>query len=881
MFGCMLSIAAELETRSVSKSEALLIAQQQFEGRDVDYYIQDAIKAGLWNVFVDAEPMKGWEHECYILQIPKTTTEKIGGVDPIRIEERKTPPTSGNYEPLAVKLRYITNSSTKPVVEKSSQENYPNPYAHRTYALIINGGINKLSNYERYWNDCSFIYQTLVNKYRIPKENIFPLMSDGNNPAADMRTLNGSLKSQSLDLDNDGTNEIELSASKTNIQNTMNILSNIMDSNDHLFIYVIDHGGSTDNNTNSYICLWNNEVLYDYELATMISPFTDNNVNVNVVLGQCFAGGFVDNLTKNGCVVAAASTGSEPSWACSDIPYDEFVYQWTCAVNEADHKNVKIMSDSDGNNRVSLYEAFQYARAHDRQTAEHPQYKSTPNTLGKELAFNYIPPKWKLCVKDNDADVGNEPNTTTTTFWTSPSIWVRNQQDDIEIHENPVRTPDHLGAVVYVKVHNLGTEEYTGGKWLHVYWAKASTGLTDRAWKGRELYTNEHNDQFVTGGHLEPRHIDSIAVGSSINIPLAWALPSVSTDETGPDKHHFCLITKILDTPYDEAYEAGKSYFDVKRYRDQAQKNVSIIPKENIDKGVKVFVRNIKDRNKKYTLELIPNTSADEDIFNRADVEMKLSSKIYNAWEMGGCKSQGVSSPESNTTSDGYRKVRFLEPYGKLQDVQLSGDEFDIVTMKFNFKEIPSYSKIYTLDLVQKDEDGEIIGGETFIVHSPVNVSPGMSIGVKALSGTETQLSVDGSDFKRVQWIDSEGNDLGQSESIKVIPTYINHSYTVHGYTEAGDVAIGSVSLDSQYGIKSVSTSQNSNRIIIELNGTGSVDSKISIVSVMDGDLKIEERVSIDQTAVCIDSSQLKPGLYAIIYRADGIIIDQKKINID
>ena len=87
--------------------------------------------------------------------------------------------------------------------------------------------------------------------------------------------------------------------------------------------------------------------------------------------------------------------------------------------------------------------------------------------------------------------------------------------------------------------------------------------------------------------------------------------------------------------------------------------------------------------------------------------------------------------------------------------------------------------------------------------------------------------------------------------------------------------------MDSQYGIKSVSTSQNSNRIIIELNGTGSVDSKISIVSVMDGDLKIEERVSIDQTAVCIDSSQLKPGLYAVIYRADGIIIDQKKINID
>lgn len=64
-----------------------------------------------------------------------------------------------------------------------------------------------MSNYERYWNDCSFIYQTLVNKYGVPKENIFPLMSDGDNPNEDMRLTTGGFASQSLDLDNDGVNE--------------------------------------------------------------------------------------------------------------------------------------------------------------------------------------------------------------------------------------------------------------------------------------------------------------------------------------------------------------------------------------------------------------------------------------------------------------------------------------------------------------------------------------------------------------------------------------------------------------------------------------------------------------------------------------------------
>ena len=60
------------------------------------------------------------------------------------------------------------------------------------------------TNYERYWNDCSFIYQTLVNKYGVPKENVYPIMSDGNNPAADMRSISGTYLSQPLDLDNAG-----------------------------------------------------------------------------------------------------------------------------------------------------------------------------------------------------------------------------------------------------------------------------------------------------------------------------------------------------------------------------------------------------------------------------------------------------------------------------------------------------------------------------------------------------------------------------------------------------------------------------------------------------------------------------------------------------
>lgn len=51
--------------RQVPKEEALSIAQQQFPGQDVDYYLLDDNTSSAWNIFVDAEPMKG-QFSCAI-----------------------------------------------------------------------------------------------------------------------------------------------------------------------------------------------------------------------------------------------------------------------------------------------------------------------------------------------------------------------------------------------------------------------------------------------------------------------------------------------------------------------------------------------------------------------------------------------------------------------------------------------------------------------------------------------------------------------------------------------------------------------------------------------------------------------------------------------
>lgn len=874
---CLFSTVSFAQTQNVSQRDALAIAQRQFAGKDVDYYILSNSSSTVWNIFVDAEPMKGWQHDCYILTIPKSTTSNISAIVPKK-ELRKMPPAE-DYAPLSVKNRYGVNANSKPQVRKVSSTNGVNDAAQRTYAIILSGGINKNSNYERYWNDCSFIYQTLVNKYGVPKGNIYPIMSDGNNPEADMRSISGGYKSQPLDLDNDGVDDIKLAATRANVRNTLSTLTNKLNKDDHLFLFVIDHGGTDDYSKNSYICFWDHESLYDYELATMLEPFTSKFVNINVVLGQCFSGGFNDNLEKVGCVVASASTGSESSWACPDIPYDEFVYQWTCAVNEATHRIVSVKSDTDNNGRVTMEEAFNYANTHDRVSAEHPMYTSTPISVGEDLAFNHLAPSVDLYIKDNPEDTGKEPNMTTDEFWKSPSICVRNKDDSIFEHQNPVYSPDHQMSYVYVRIYNRGKEKFNGrNKWIMVYWAQASTGFRTETWKGRELYKGKD----VTGYYLEPYSIPEIEPGNFVDVRTRWPLPNMLKDYP-EGNFHFCLLAKIMDKPFDDGYVEGRTYFDQQGSNDQAQKNVTLICKKDIDKAFYVYVRNVSSTDKAYTLELIPSTDADAKLYSRAKVDMIMSPKIYDAWERGGFKSQDIELVSTQSNATNLHTVKFVSPQSKIQNVSLKGNEFDVVQLKFDFNKYAFNSSTYTFDLVQKDEKGNIVGGETFVVESPVlTLKPidGPVIIPTPIEDGRIRLKVNNSsDFISLKWIDGKGETLGNKEVINVSPGINGNDYTVIAMTNDGEIVTQSVSLDNQYGIHSVSTANDN--LVVKLKEPAPNKAAIVVKTITDGTTKASCQIPTGANVAFLDGSNMSQGVYVVCYVVNSLVVDRQKVRIE
>ena len=257
--------------------------------------------------------------------------------------------------------------------------------AARLFAVIVNGGRNKLTNHERYWNDCAFLYQTLRHTYHIPQRNITVLMSDGGVQEDDMIRADGwGFRSSPTDLDGDGQPDVNYSAKREMLVSVLYDLSKKLTTDDHLFLFFVDHGGSTDHLSDSFIWLWNDEKMEDYALALLLRLF--NVASMNILMGQCYSGGFMEELAREGRIMSASCCGNEQSWASPNLEYDEFVYHWICAVNGADEAGHPVDADTNHNGEVSMAEAFEYARSHDCVN-ETPQYASWPEQLGKQWTF--------------------------------------------------------------------------------------------------------------------------------------------------------------------------------------------------------------------------------------------------------------------------------------------------------------------------------------------------------------------------------------------------------------------------------------------------------------------------------------------------------------
>ena len=242
------SVLSTVLSAQVSIKQADNIVQEYIEKEITDYYwlySNENIKADkngiitipTWNkesisinnssfvYFIDEYPYANWEHPCRYLFVNKTNGQ-------IYEEKATTPPDNLETWKMITPLPDI-QENVKFDFSKSTPNLRSGVNVQNCYAVIISGGANVSSNAERYWNDCSAIYSTLIYVYGYLKNHIYVLISDGTDPAIDRALVNGNFDSSPLDLDGDGLSDIQYAATKNNITTVFNSLSNILTSNDY------------------------------------------------------------------------------------------------------------------------------------------------------------------------------------------------------------------------------------------------------------------------------------------------------------------------------------------------------------------------------------------------------------------------------------------------------------------------------------------------------------------------------------------------------------------------------------------------------------------------------------------------------------------------
>ena len=205
-------------------------------------------------------------------------------------------------------------------------------WGYHDYAVIINGGGDMYQNYERYWNNCSSIYKLLVEEYGYPKDHIFVIMADGTNSANDRTLIGGGYGSSPLDLDGDGTNDINYSATKSNISTVFNTLQNTLTTYDNLVVYTTGPGYRS--NGNSYLTLWNNIQMSASELDTELNKVSAHVINI--LMQQDYSGGFINTLLKSNRTVTSACSATTQAGVLPNATHNAYTYYWVLSASPGD-----------------------------------------------------------------------------------------------------------------------------------------------------------------------------------------------------------------------------------------------------------------------------------------------------------------------------------------------------------------------------------------------------------------------------------------------------------------------------------------------------------------------------------------------------------------
>lgn len=891
----------------ITKEEAVEIAKDVVGTGDYDYYIGEATRrinpSGLpsqnncWLVFVDEMPNSGWEHPCKYIYVLKKQ-ESLSTVN-YQVVEEVRPPANVTLKPVSKPNRYGTKAVMKPVVPKI-QGNSPNLAAANTYAVILNGGMSLVSNKERYWNDCSFIYKTLRNVYDVPKQNIKVIMSDGTAPGADMTKETGAYASSPLDLDDDGVADIEYAATKSNLLGSvLGGMAQKLTEDDHLLLFVTGHGGYDKTKKSSYIHLWNGETLYPNELAASL-----NQVNagfITVVMEQCNSGGFIEPLKSTNRIVMTACKEDEYSFASSTVPFNEFVYHWTSALNGCDAYGntinvLEVVPEIRGllkvipQGEVSMLDAQVYASRMDVYANGGSQYAhETPlvnfftNSVVSDLSFSYIPPQVELCFNNTAWNATSQLVTRPPgaipfyylnpgpamsiplnyyRFWKSPCIWIRNTDDGMENRTTePIIIEDgdyNAEAHMYIKIRNRGVKPYnTGDASITAFWAQPALAIQESQWRG---YSTSDGSE---GGMFGSKKIKDVVQPGDVTIQhLINTFNNDSFDTIKVSNGAFCSLAFVRSAKESSKFPVDSDYIAAAwKTNKLAQSNI-LAHQNAFPFYYNVDLINGKLKEGEFSINIVPDDSL-RALLSEADVFFKLSSKLMEAWNNGGKAAEDIEQDKNEQNV-----FRLKSSNSKMKCLRMEANTSGTIGLKCNFLAANAITtrKEYDIDIALMDDvTGKCYGGETFRVVQEPRPAILPQVSANVLGGSTVLRAGNVSENVIYRWYDADGKIVGTGASFSV-PTGKSASAYKLKVEAVSDGAINYATLQSSgySSIKSVDSQTNPGTVSVSLVTPASEGAVLRIVSASGNTQVTDYKVGTGTMSYDIPAANIPSGIYQI-----------------
>ena len=612
----------------------------------------------------------------------------------------------------------------------------------KTYAVIINGSKDLKSNRESYWNDCSFLYTTLRNYYKIPRTNISVIMSDGKDPGADITMEDNSVVSSLLDLDGDGTDDIDYAATKENIKAVFSRLSNRIYSRDHLLVFIVGHGYK---DKASYISLWGNEDnLYPQELSDYVKDIKAGYITF--VLGQCFSGGFIDALKADNRLILAACGKDDKSWTRPDIPYDEFVSLFTSALSHVNIFDEEVDADYDKDGVVTLLEAYRYAEENDGYNdgdfsfggvREHPMASYLAGTNIEDLSLSYIPNPVELIFSDGSGQ-GKAP-------WATDAIVLSPEHDGMDWTNSNSDFSQSTDKSVVLKVKNRGVKPYSqADKSVSLYWSEAFYGTVSDSWQ----WDTPSSDDYSCGMFAMAPLDGTILPGREASVTLEKKFDKKTAGQISSDNVGLNYRAVIYDT--DKGVADRKATSVLKSVQAATYGNER-----------NVFLANHDGAPVSYSLRFNVTGKDGDDLFRKAELEFRSSGITSHRYTLDGVKEDAANSGTFIIKGNG----------AEISGIKMEAGECLATSLGCSFyadEAIPDTSFYNVAVSVTDDATGKCVGGENFIVRSlprkAIKVTPERYI----YNGKHFLTLSDASERVSCQWFDPDGRYLGEGYTFAI-----------------------------------------------------------------------------------------------------------------